>query len=1504
MSGNYLRQLQLAKQLEERAKEAGRNKELAEREHDELEKFLDTCKDSDVNLEEVEATLRGFESSMASKDYHAALANVRKADEEAKKAYLQKVGDVGDSVLTLFALIQGSTTEAKGAQDLLEKSKECATADDLEGAMRYAKAAYDAAERSVHEFFSQLFSQAQEIIMQAKEFGDDVTIFEDQLSRAKSSLENQEYEGCMDQIKEVLEGASEDLKSQVNAVVSRTDELISAGEELGADMGRVKSHLEKASNALAAMKFKEALSYAKKAEADGESALSARFQELARDVRDTIKKMKNAKEDVSIPQQLLDQALTALKEKKYIEALHALNTAHEKVHQTEFNAVLDVISKARDRFVLAKKVGVDMTKAIMLLNTSRDHLKLGKFEEAIRYAEEARKDVDGSLETFYKARDQIVELAKALKFATDMGADPTSVKDALNEARKQFENKDYQGTIDVSKRGLADAKRLTHDKASADIDGCDKSLKLGKNLGADMTEAEGILHRALESIAKEDFLESVNLAGQCSEAANAAMTRVMSDKLASLDQFVKGYSSDVSADSDMNETITQARQSISSFDFEKAHALMKQVTERIETIGQSECDRIIANANSRMEMVRQMEGDVSDLEILLTRANEAVSRRIYEDATARAREVMEQADEAMVKIMQAEFSSVKDFLEEARAIEIDTEDTRIHLKEARAKADSQEYFEAFKIVRDAKTALHTQIQRYDGVKSKIQKADGLLAEAQRTKTDISELSSRLESAKAAFARGEIGESDSILEEVLAGAEKRLGMYLSARLILTSKENLDLAQSHDINVDEQAKLLGRAKELMKQKAYEDALAVVKKCDQSIRDTLVASISDMTKGLMRLLTDARNVGVDTIGPEKLVRKSLDLAKVGNFAEAMKCIDSAREDISHVKNLSSQAAVEIRVARTNLKDAETLDMDVGRAREFLEQAIEALTRHQYAIALELARKSSESSTEVTKSRIWTTLETFKERLDKAASEGTQIGMAERYVTEGIQAFKDGKYQDSLRLAMKVEAEMERAELQKDISARAVELARKKLSDALSEGIRSQKLTELVESAERLLSDGKYVEAMTAAIDSGDELHSIRDNLDGCRIELSSTKERIERLKKIQINTAECDETLDMAQEFLTAQEFAKCREALRRASSQATVLFETSIKEVMDQNGMMISKAKSMGINTKACEDLLEVANTSFTEKLWDFAYQQAMSCRESCLDMISKKLTNLVQEIESKLDGMRRLGASVVFIETLIDKAHKAEADGETAQAFQLLMDADNKIGGLEELHKKYQDISIAAESAMENLGRFGLSKREPERLIAMADIEKERDYDSAIELVAEALDTAKQLMETYSPEITGSVSATGLQQGVEGDLVVVLRNTGKALAKDVGVDVEGDFEVVESQTASALKPGAETSVTIRLIPKKSGGVPVKIKMASKRQFDGKMQTFELEDTVNVFQKGPPFKIGRATDVTRCISCQGRVKPGFDIVTCRCGGQLHLSCAKRSLQCPVCGQKYDF
>ena len=124
------------------------------------------------------------------------------------------------------------------------------------------------------------------------------------------------------------------------------------------------------------------------------------------------------------------------------------------------------------------------------------------------------------------------------------------------------------------------------------IDVSDKAVKLGKQIGADVTEAEGILQKAVDSVSKEDMIESVNLARASHEAAKAAITRMMSDKLQNIDQFVKGYSSEEGLD-EINEMITQTRQYVAGFEFDKAQDILGKITQRIETIGQSECDRLI-----------------------------------------------------------------------------------------------------------------------------------------------------------------------------------------------------------------------------------------------------------------------------------------------------------------------------------------------------------------------------------------------------------------------------------------------------------------------------------------------------------------------------------------------------------------------------------------------------------------------------------------------------------------------------------------------------------------------------------------------------------------------------------------------------------------------------------------------------------------------------------------------------------------------------------------------
>ena len=1498
-----MKSLQLAKQLEERAREASKNKERAEQEHAELEQFLKICKDNDTDISEVERSVADFNASMNAKDYETALAHAKKAFDQAKSAFIKRIGEVADSAEGLLNLAQIPASDAKGALEMLEKSREQVLRDDHQGAMKNAKSAYDAAERALHEYISSLLSQAQEVLIQAKEMGDNVSLYEELLRKGKEDLDKQEYETGLMHVKEALEGAGEGVRAQVNAAIDNVDELVAAGEELKADMSKVKAHIERAKSALDELRYKEALAYAKRAESEGENSISSKLQDITREVREGIRRLKAVDEDVTMPQDLLEQGQTALKEKNYIEALRAINLANERVREKQFKSVLDVIAQAKDRFVLAKKVGVDMTKPIMLLNTARDNYRLGKFEESVRYAEEARKEIDDALSVFYSARDQMVELAKAIRFAEDLGADASSAKRVLADAKRSFESKEYERTAELTTQGLGEAKKAAHDKAMDTVDATDKAFKLGKTVGADMTETEGLLQRALASMSDEEMPESVKLARSGLDAANAAMTRVLSDKLHNLDQFVQGFSGEEDL-AGVTERITEARLRLSEQAFERTFELLKEAQQKIEKAGEEECERLMTLAAAKIETLKGMDGDIDDLEILFNSVRQDMSKKVYEDATARTKEIIQNAEERMFKLTQAEFSGIKDTLEEAKSVGIDVDSAKASIKEARASFEKKDLEAAHATLRDTRASLKDKIARYDGIKDRIRKAEELIAEAQKSRADVSKQAKALDAAKTKFQRGDFDDAEKMLSELTDEAEKKLAMYLAAKFILTSKETIELGEANGVDVSEAQEMLTRAKDLMKTKDYEEALETAKRCSEKAVLTIGQAAQAMVKDLHRLITDAKNVGVDTAGPEVLAEKAVGLVRNGDYTEALRCIDSARNDIDQIKNLSSQAAVEIKVARTNLKDAETLDMEVGSARELLDQAVEALTRHQYAIALELAKKSSETSSEITRNTIWSTLERFKERIEKATSEGRAVGTAERFVADGVTAFNEKRYQDALRLAMQCEAEMERAELQMEVSSKAVEMARRKYDEAVEEGITTEAVRRLVREAEDLLARGKYVDALGKALESGDELHLIRESMDSARIELSSVQEQVDRLRKVGIVTDECDEALDIAQDFLSKHEFTRARDALHRCSEKAVVLFEESINDVMNQNKDLVARAKSMGLTTKPCEDLLEVAKTSFSEKLWDFAYQQAQACRSMCIDVISKKIESLASDASTRLEPLRASGASVKPVEELIDQAKEAVAGGDASEAFQILMEADQRILGIEDSHKKYIDISIAAESAVEVLKRIGVSTAESDRLLALADLEREKDYDSAIEFVAEALDSAKTTIESYAPEITGEVGASGLQEGSEGELTIKLRNTGNVLAKEVSMELSGQLKVIDLPSIGSLRPGAEIMVKARVVPDVAGEIPVRVNIACRRHFDGAPQSFEFDGMASAFKAGPPFKVTRAAEVAKCANCHGKIKQGFDIVSCRCGNVLHLACAKRTSACPVCGQKYSF
>ena len=1504
MAGNYLKSLQLAKQLEERAKEASKNRKLAEEERESLEELLDQCKEGDVDLSDIEKLLSDFNTSMDSKDYPSAIAYASKAKDAAREAYIKKISDVSDSVETLLTLIRSSDGEPKGALELLEKSKKLAGEDDLRGAMKHARDAYDAGERAFHEHFSTLFSRAQETVNQAKETGDDVALFEDLLTRSKAALDKQDYENSITQLKEALEGAGENLRAQIEDTISSAENLIRAGQDIDADIERVNHHVERARSALDGLRYKDALSYAKRAESEGEKSLSGKLNDMVRDIRESIETMNTQDDDSLKSRQLLDSAQEAIRDKRFSEAINDYRKAREKIQSVHFQSVLRVIAKAKDKFVLAKKIGVDMSEAIRLLNASRESLKKGRFEEAINLAQESEDAVEGALQVFYKARDELIELTKELKAVNDLGLDTSDIKEMLVTAKKAFEKKDYSDASEATSNGISTARKKIFDVAKERIDRADERVRLGKMMSADVSEAEGLLKKASESLTGEDLMETVTLADSSLEAVDASLTASLDDKLKTIEEFVGGFPGEDDTMAKVGEDLAEARKNIESKEFQQAYEQIVGITDRLEHIGREECERLTKVAEDKLQMASTMGAGVSDSEVLMTRAKELYTKDNYQDSIGRLKDVISQVNEALFRLLQAEFSSIKDSMEEAKALGIDTGNAKDRLKAARAKVDSEEFLESYEMAVSTKDLVRGEIEKHDSIKDKVRRAEELIEEATKNKAETSKLTGTLDKAKEVFASGKLDDADKMLDGLIEETEKRLSMYLAAKFILTTKEFIDLGASHGVEMRDSDEMLGRAKTEMKNKDYDAALESAKRSSETAREALSEGVGQLIHEVQRMVTDAKNVSIDTASPERLIEKAVELAGSGDFEEALKCVDSAKEDIDHIRNLSSQAATDIKAARRALKEAETLNADVEKAEELLDQAVEALTRHQYAIALELAKRSHETSNEVTRESIRSTLDRFKQRIEDAASEGVPLGEAERCIAEGRQAFEDGRYQESLKLAMECEIEMERGELQKDISSKAVENARRKVTDAAAEGIKADRASEIVDRAEELLSKGKYTEALAAAIDSGDVLHQIREEFDGARIQFSAVREQIERLKKVNIDTSSCDEMLDTAHEYLSSHDFDKFSDALAKCSTKVSAHFQTSVNNQMDETRDMISKAKALGINTRVCEDLLEVAQTSFSEKLWDFAYQQAQDCRERCIGLVEKKIENLMRDADNRIEALGHVGGSVKSVRAAIDEAKSIAASGNHLKAFDILMEADKKILMVEESNKKYIDISIAAESSIENLRRLGGETKEADRLLALADLEKEKDYDSAIELVAEALDTARGQMEAFSPEVSATMETEGLYAGHEGEVTITLRNTGRAAAKAVTVNVAGEFDSDGVPGIPLLEPGKEAVVSAKVAPRAEGSLEVTATIGYSRPFDSTTDGTEVSQTFKVYPSGPPYKLGRATGVSKCVLCQGRIKAGFDILSCRCGSQLHLACAKRSGKCPVCGQKYEF
>lgn len=1500
MSSSYLKSLQLAKQLEERAKEALRNREQAEQQFKAAEGLLEHGKRIDADLTAAQRAAADYTNAMTAKDYKAALGHAAKAAELARGAVTDRITAIVTSASTQVSLAEEAGKETKGGRDLLARAQTALESGDFEGALKQADEAWKIAAKLLHEYFSESISEAQGLLLQAQDLGKDTKVFEDLLARVRSAVAEEEFATALSQMQECLQLVGEDLGAEIRETQENVRDLLEIGEELAADLSKAREFLDRSMKSLEGWKYSEASTLLRRAETEGERVISAKFHDALRQLKDDLRATKKLGKEVEGQAELIDEAASAFKQKHFGEAARLLHRARGEMGHASFEIVLSAIQRSRDKFVLAKKVGLDLSEPLERLNRARESLKASRFEEALAHADGAGREIEKAVAVFNRARDQIAKLAESLRVATDLGADVTPAKQQLTRARASFESKDYEGTYRVAGEGVALLDRTLHEFCEQRLAQARKLLSFAREVRAEVGDTEGALAQVEEKLTAGAFVEAVKVLRSAQDGMEASLTTILSERIANTEAFLSQYKG--TADLAPARTqIASARASLDAKEFAAALERAEAVSQELEVLGREETERLLAQARSALADLRSAHVPAEELEGVLAQAEERYAAKNLGEVPVLASEVITRSNERGRQLLQTAVSSIKDTIEEGGRLGLDISEARIAVKEARDLAEAR-WRAALELVSSARQELAGQIERHFRIRDHIVRGLGLVDEAKRSRVEIGPQVRKLDQARAAFDRGLYDEAERAVNETLAELEGAMALYLAAKHILAGKELLEFFEEFGLDAAAARGTINRAKEYMRVKRYQEALAAGKEAEEAFRTILAGAVEDQLRAAQIEVTQARDLGVDTLGAVKLLEKAESLAKSAAHQEALRAIKVAREEIEQVRGLSSRAALEVKTARDRLHEAELLGGSPVEIKGLLNQATEALEKHQYAIAQELARKASEQATGASHAEAERLLKALDGRVGRSGAGSLERAVLERAYTTGQEHLKAKRYAEVFRTIAQSEAELEQAELQREMSAQAVAMARTKLEMAAAEGIRSSEAQADLDAAEAALRAGRHVDAIGLAIRAGDQLHQVQERMEELRLSLNNAKDRIQRLERVGIDARICRGLLEEAHNQLYRGDLAGSRQSLQNCVETATELFEESVRVLMEEGRALVEELRRLGVDPTSYAGLLRVAERSYDDKLWDFAFEQAQQARDAGKLAIQKKLDDLRREVSARVEFVKGTGAVTKSVEDLVLQSQDLFDQARYQEAFAVLMEADETLHALEGLHRRYLDKSYAAESAVENARRYGVNTKDIEKLMRLADLEREKDYESAIELLDEAGALARSGLDQLGPKLTLELGTADLLQDRWGTLPLTLTNESKSLAKEVRLSAVGDFEAKPVAPLGQLVGGERKAHAIELKPRRAGLLPIRIQLTFGRVFDDREERLEFEEAVEVLSTPREYTVRRAKAPAKCAYCYGRIKVTFEVVSCICGATTHLACAQRNEACPSCGRSF--
>ncbi len=1069
---------------------------------------------------------------------------------------------------------------------------------------------------------------------------------------------------------------TEDYKRALALFKDATNYMLEC-KNIGGDVSKAEELVDSIKSNLKAGKISQSLIDIDKMRTSIDKAYKDRVEKALETDRDYLN---DVRDEIIIPtaEEMLDKAKEAFKENEQKKALNYAQISLEEAKKRfeEYDGAKNTIHVAWGRINDAKRGGIDVSVAEVLLEQARDAMKKKDFEKAKEYARKAEETATPEKDRAITKVHNILENAKAIRNELrDNEIDVKEVDRAIESSEGRLEKDDFDKAMEYAENALERAKekrkRIIIKQAASEISTVESRLKEVGNLGL-MDEILTPYKQAVTNIQHMFDNEKYDLAANEAKKIHADLDNVIGDALvlnyrkkidkyrAELEDFGGKEQPEVQElMSEMNELLKLVSKKKSDElakrfkDFEdKFFEIRKHLFLNSAPMIFSKLKRNVETLLSLDPEMERIAVKLEDIEKLFDMGNIEKSMLATIELENRIKEIKTNRLKTLVpdKIV-----SLRGRISYIREIGGGVVEAETKLQDAIKHFESEDYDNALTVLNETDSILHDE-----EIGAMSHEIEGLTAKVEELGISCDDMAPIVEDAKSTYRKGDT-----------SGAEKYL--LLGMKTLLTYvKDLLRNRKRRGMGVEKiEYELMNINKSVNENKLAEARMGIDRLIEQVQLKDLEWQAKNTLKEVRDKILDLRDKDRDISDMKSNFKRCKQLLQSGSIKKAHRKVeklkDSVDREFTAVMGIEDKIKNKLYEIKKMVDDIQAMGggLKVKDFKPMFDKAKKEYKKKNYERAMSYAKKCYSLANELYRYRnLIQTLKKVRKEIDTSEAKGIDTRNAEELLKKAKPAIEKKDFETALEFATLALEEVENAKKRRKVGEiirkafiKVNELKKKGYDATAAEtalgnartSLRLDEIPDAEKMAKKALEMAEKV--MAAYLKSGDILRKVNELMK----ELKDIGYPLESLENTHnkiyeaINKDDLDLAHDLAENLISECEnlkenYGKVKEQMDMARAKLNELTENnipvpSIQQYVDE----MDKAAKAG-------DLIRAG------RLARIAWEEGEKTKHTFHEIM-----NLIQLAQSRIVETKKSGKDVNRAQTMFNEALDAMEQGIYDQA---------------------------------------------------------------------------------------------------------------------------------------------------------------------------------------------------------------------------------------------------